>query len=114
MGIIVVNTIAADLNPQIIDEGSESDDFWEALNGKGDYDKELDKPGAPFLEPRLFHCKIYPSGKLNFEEIDEFQQEDLDEDDIMLIDGGDELYLWEGRKASEEERRRSIEMAQVR
>lgn len=114
MASIVIDSIAPGANAQIIEEGSEPNDFWKALGGKGDYDKELDKPGAPLLEPRLFHFKVFPSGKLQFEEIDDFEQEDLDEDDVMLCDGGDELYVWEGKGSSTEEKEKSLKMAQVR
>lgn len=114
MASVVINAIAPDhaLDAQIIDEKSEPADFWEALNGKSEYDTEVDQPGAPFLEPRLFHCKLLTSGKLRVEEIDDYDQEDLDEDDVMILDGGDELYIWEGKDSSEEERRKSLEVAQ--
>lgn len=116
MASVVINAIAPDhaLDAKIIDEKSEPADFWKALNGKSEYDTEVDQPGAPFLEPRLFHCKLLTSGKLRVEEIDDYDQDDLDEDDVMILDGGDELYIWEGKDSSEEERRKSLEVAQVR
>lgn len=114
MASVVINAIAPNIDAQIINENAEPDDFWNALNGKGDYDTELNPPGAPFLEPRLFHCKLLSNGKLRVEEIDDFNQDDLDEDDVMILDGGDEVYLWEGKDSEEEERRKSLGVAHVR
>lgn len=114
MASSVINVIAPNIHAQIIDEKSEPAEFWSALKGKGDYDTELEPPGAPFLEPRLFHCKLLSNGKLRVEQVDDYEQDDLDEDDVMILDAGDEVYLWEGKDSSEEERRRSLEVAQVR
>lgn len=114
MASVVINAIAPNIDAQIIDENSEPKQFWDALGGKGEYDRDVDQPGAPILEPRLFHCKLLSNGKLRVEEIDDYKQEDLDEDDVMILDGGDEVYMWEGKDSSEEERRQSLEVANVR
>lgn len=114
MASVAINAIAPNIHAQVIEEGHEPAAFWAALGGKGDYDREVDAPGAPILEPRLFHCKLLSNGKLRVEEIDDFDQEDLDEDDVMILDGGDELYLWMGKDSTEEERRQSMEVAHVR
>jgi len=39
--------------------------------------------------------------------------QDLDEDDIMVLDYGDEIYVWVGNKASQEERQLGMKMAEV-
>lgn len=109
----IVSRLAPNHEPQIIEEGSEPDDFWNAIGGKGDYDKELDKPGPPFLEARLFHCRILANGKFRVEEVHHYEQEDMDVDDIMVLDGGDEIYVWEGDGSTEEEKSKSLEMASV-
>lgn len=114
MAAVVVNTIASDAQVEVIDEGSEPDNFWELLKGKTDYDTELDPPGAPCLEPRLFHCKLLSSGKLRVEEIGDFEQADMDADDIMILDGGDEVYVWEGAGSTADEKEKSLEVANVR
>lgn len=114
LAAVVVHTISADGETQTIEEGEEPEAFWNAINGKTDYDKELDTPGAPFLEPRLFHCKLLTNGKLRVEEIHEFEQDDLDQDDIMILDGGDEVYVWEGQGSSAEEKEKSLQVANVR
>lgn len=114
MASVVINAIAPNIDAQIINENHETDEFWRALNGKTAYNTDTDNPGAPILEPRLFHCKLLSNGKLRVEEIDDFTQDDLDEDDVMILDGGDEIYLWEGKDSEEEERRKSLDVARVR
>lgn len=100
-------------SPTVIDEGSEPAEFWDALGGEGDYDKELEPLGAPFLDPRLFHCRILKNGRFRVEEIAQFEQDDLCVDDVMVLDGGDEIYVWEGDKCDEEEKTKSVDMAKV-
>ncbi|XP_019529713.3 gelsolin isoform X3 [Aedes albopictus] len=111
MAANIVAMISPDASPQIIDEGSEPAEFWAALGGEGDYDRELDPTGAPFLTPRLFHCRILFNKRLRVEEVPHFEQEDLNVDDVMVLDGGDEIYVWIGNGATEEERAKSIDMA---
>lgn len=113
MALSVASWMSADAEPNVIAEDAEPETFWEALGGKSDYDKEVDLPGAPVLEPRLFHCRILRNGKIRVEEVHDFDQTDLDVDDIMILDGGDEIYLWEGIGSTDEEKEKSIEMANV-
>ncbi|KAF2363520.1 Gelsolin-like domain [Trinorchestia longiramus] len=91
-------------------EGEEDDDFWSALGGKGDYQtmRDLD---TPLLSPRLFHCSVSPAGCLRVHEVSIFSQEDLNEDDVMVLDSGDEVYVWIGKGASDEEKEKSWQMA---
>lgn len=84
-----------------------------ALGGKGDYDLDLDKPGLPFLDTRLFHCKVMSNGKFVVKEILNFFQDDLDIDDVFILDGGDEIYVWQGKDCSLEEREKSMQLASV-
>lgn len=110
---IVRRIVPNDPDVQFIQENEEPDEFWTALGGVGEYDREVDGPGAPFLEPRLFHCRILANGKLRVQEIADFEQSDLDVDDNMVLDGGDEVYVWEGVGSTDEEKEKSIEMAKV-
>lgn len=109
----LVSIVSPDHEISVIEEGSEPEEFWTALGGEGAYDTELDPPGAPLLEQRLYHCRIRWEGKLRVEEIHNFEQEDLDEDDIMVLDGGDEVYVWEGVGSSDEEKEKAFDMARV-
>lgn len=110
----LVSVVSPDHESEVIAEGDEPSEFWSALGGEGEYDTELDPPGPPLLEPRLFHCRIRWNGKFKVEEINDFEQEDLDQDDIMVLDGGDEVYVWEGVGSSDEEKTKAFDMARVR
>ncbi|XP_055384531.1 gelsolin isoform X2 [Condylostylus longicornis] len=96
---------------EVIEEGAEPDDFWEPLNGEGVYDRTVGNPGAPLLEPRLFHCRISRNGRIMVEEVSDFEQADLDVDDVMIIDGGDELYSWVGEGTTLQENKAAFQMA---
>lgn len=113
----MAESVAAKVSPsnelEPIEEGTEPDAFWSALGGVGDYDKEIDRPGPPMLDARLFHCYIDRRHYLRVVEVNSFEQEDLDVDDIMVMDGGDEVYVWEGSGATEEEKEKSLRMAKV-
>lgn len=113
MATVVVDAIGAGINAQIIAEGAEPSAFWTALKGKTDYDTELNAPGAPILDPRLFHCKLLASGRIRTEQIENFDQTDLEEDDIMVLDAGDEIYVWEGRYSEPEEKRKALDVVHV-
>ncbi|KAH8292417.1 hypothetical protein KR054_009491, partial [Drosophila jambulina] len=100
-----------DAEVEQVEEGAEPDDFWEELNGEGQYDRSLVDHGRPLLEPRLFHCRLTPNGLVKVEEVAKYEQEDLDSDDVMLLDAGDEIYMWVGSGASEEENAKILDMA---
>lgn len=109
----VAKTLSPERGAIVVSEEDEPAEFWAALGGKGEYDTEIDPPGAPFLEPRLFHCTIRSNGKFKVEEIASFEQDDLDPDDIMVLDGGDEVYVWIGTGSTDEEKAKSFDMAKV-
>jgi len=92
-------------------EGEEEDAFWEALGGSGEYTKISDDP-RPGLAERLFHCHVSPAGVLRVVEVAGFTQQDLNTDDVMILDTGDEIYVWIGEGASDEEKTRSWQLAQ--
>ena len=96
---------------EIIEEGAEPGDFWEDLNGEGMYDRSLIAQRAPLLEPRLYHCRLVGNERIKVEEVTHFEQADLDVDDIMLVDGGDEIYMWVGSGASATENGKLLDMA---
>ncbi|KAL5274428.1 Gel family protein [Megaselia abdita] len=94
-----------DFESEHIEEGAEPDDFWEDLNGEGIYDRSIGAPRAPILEPRLFHFRMVGqhNNKIIFEEVPAFEQGDLDHEDVMMLDGGDEIYVWIGENTTPEE-----------
>uniref|UniRef100_A0A8D0HU07 Gelsolin n=1 Tax=Sphenodon punctatus TaxID=8508 RepID=A0A8D0HU07_SPHPU len=94
-------------------EGSEPDGFWEALGGKATYrtsprlkDKKMDAQ-----PPRLFACSN-KSGRFVIEEVPgELTQDDLATDDVMLLDTWDQVFVWIGKDAHEEEKSESLTSA---
>jgi len=96
-----------------ITEGSEPDDFWTSLGGKGSPSKLSNELQSPILEPRLFHCKLSEhTGKFRAYEIFNFEKDDMVEDDVMILDSGDEIYVWIGNDATENERKESLKLAE--
>ncbi|XP_011180963.1 gelsolin isoform X1 [Zeugodacus cucurbitae] len=95
---------------EVIEEGAEPDNFWELLHGEGIYDRSMSEATKPLLEPRLFHCRLNGE-QLQVEEIPQFEQADLDTNDVMLLDAGDEIYMWVGTGATAEENGRILELA---
>eukprot|EP00300_Choanocystis_sp_HF-7_P015692 c19141_g1_i3.p1 GENE.c19141_g1_i3~~c19141_g1_i3.p1 ORF type:complete len:804 (+),score=216.53 c19141_g1_i3:39-2450(+) len=93
-----------------IAEGQEPDEFWAALGGKTDYASSKGLVEAPEAA-RLFHCSN-AVGVFNVEEVPNFSQDDLDQNDIFLLDVGSEVYLWIGHGANETERTMATETAQ--
>ncbi|XP_075250157.1 advillin-like isoform X2 [Convolutriloba macropyga] len=94
---------------EVVMEGKETDQFWRLLGGKQPYSSskaQLD----PEHEPRLFQCSN-AVGYFRVEEIMAFQQEDLCEDDVMILDTWYDLFVWVGNRSNPEERRKAMETA---
>uniref|UniRef100_A0A8V0XJ42 Scinderin n=1 Tax=Gallus gallus TaxID=9031 RepID=A0A8V0XJ42_CHICK len=95
-----------------INEGQEPEEFWKALGGKKKYQtssqlltKAEDHP------PRLFGCSN-KTGRFIIEEVPgEFTQDDLAEDDVMLLDAWEQVFVWIGKEANETERQESVKSA---
>ncbi|XP_063159370.1 villin-like protein [Candoia aspera] len=96
---------------QTVLEGQEPAEFWVALGGKAPYasDKRFQEQ-VPHYQPRLFECSNQ-TGRFIMTEIVDFGQEDLDEDDVMLLDTWEEIFLWVGKTANNYERTESISAA---
>ncbi|XP_071551648.1 gelsolin, cytoplasmic isoform X2 [Panulirus ornatus] len=111
MGEKVAELVSPGRELKVMPEGEEDDDFWASLGGKGDYKtcRDLDKP---LLYPRLFHCTISPAGCLRVSEVSNFFQEDLNEDDVMVLDSGDEVYVWVGQGSDDQEKEKAFAMAE--
>ena len=98
---------------ETVPEGEEPAVFWEHIGGKKPYAK-FSAEDAPASDPRLFQlCDAAAGGRgIQAEEIFNFTQDDLDDDDVMLLDVASEVFLWIGKNANENEKRESLLLAQ--
>ncbi|XP_076157225.1 scinderin-like isoform X1 [Alosa pseudoharengus] len=97
-----------------ITEGHETGEFWSALGGKEKY-QTSDRLESQTLThpPRLFACSN-KSGKFVIEEVPgEWSQDDLAEDDVMLLDVWDQVFVWIGNDANELEKTESLKSAKA-
>jgi hypothetical protein len=97
--------------PVKVTEGSEPADLWDALGGKTEYasGKWLEEV-VPTVAPRLFQCSN-ASGRFTVEEIFDFAQDDLIEEDVMILDTYAQVFVWVGRGANEVEKREGLKTA---
>ncbi|XP_064646035.1 villin-1-like isoform X2 [Lineus longissimus] len=98
-------------SPAINLEGHETEDFWKALGGREAYsnDKRLqeEKPEHP---PVLYHCSN-AKGYFSVERIPDFIQDDLVPEDVMILDTWDQVFIWIGDGANDEEKQKSKEVS---
>lgn len=97
---------------ELVAEGQESVEFWNLLGGKGPYssEKRLQQLVSDH-QPRLFECSN-KTGKFIVTEVTQFIQDDLSEDDVMLLDTWDQIFLWVGNEANEVERKEAVVTSQ--
>jgi len=92
-----------------IHEGSEPEEFWEALGGKTEYAsaKELVEGQR---EPRLFQCSNV-TGSFKLTEVFNFAQDDLINDDVMILDLYSDIFVWIGKDSQKEEKDKALQTA---
>nr|CAD7257477.1 unnamed protein product [Timema shepardi] len=95
---------------QTLNEGEEPDNFfWVALGGRKSYDTDSD-----FMDyTRLFRCSNEKGYFTVSEKCSDFCQDDLADDDIMILDNGEQVFLWLGARCSEVEIKLAYKSAQV-
>uniref|UniRef100_A0A672P1L6 Gelsolin n=1 Tax=Sinocyclocheilus grahami TaxID=75366 RepID=A0A672P1L6_SINGR len=97
-----------------ISEGAEGGgyDFWSALGGKAEYcTSERLKNKIDTHPPRLFACSN-KTGQFLIEEVPgEMTQEDLAPDDVMILDTWDQVFVWIGNEANEDEKSEAVTSA---
>ncbi|XP_072771460.1 gelsolin a isoform X2 [Nerophis lumbriciformis] len=93
-------------------EGGEAGDFWDALGGKSEYRTSTrlkDKMDAH--PPRLFACSN-KTGNFIIEEVPgEMTQDDLATDDVMILDTWEQVFVWIGNEAQDEEKTEAMTSA---
>lgn len=92
-------------------EGEECEEFWQALGGRGDYPKTALTTGDLPREARLFSLSN-ASGRFRAEEVAPFDQSDLNDEDVFLLDTYTALFLWVGSQANATEKEQSVVFAQ--
>ncbi|KAK2523963.1 Vill [Columba livia] len=107
----MVADIVSRRDKHTISEGQEPAEFWEALGGKAPYasEKRFQEQVAHY-QPRLFECSNQ-TGRFIMTEVVGFCQEDLDEDDVMLLDTWEEIFLWIGKASNTYEKNEAIASA---
>lgn len=70
--------------------------------------------GAEYMEyTRLFRCSNEKGYFTVAEKCSDFCQDDLADDDIMILDNGEQIFLWLGARCSEVEIKLAYKSAQV-
>jgi len=93
-----------------VDEGSEPDDFWSSLGGRKPYASLCVGEPAP-KDPRFFMCSN-ATGTFKIEEVQDYEQEDLIDDDVVILDCYTSIFVWVGSQANETEKSKAVEYAQ--
>ncbi|XP_065668513.1 advillin isoform X2 [Hydra vulgaris] len=108
---IVADYAAPDGDLIIMREGKETNEFWDLLGGKEEYaSMSRLSEKKPTIPPRLFQCSN-ATGRFWVEEIFDFDQDDLCEDDVMLLDTYDEVFVWIGEGANFIEKKNALDGA---
>jgi len=104
-----VGAAAATVDP-CCNEGEEPDDFFDALGGKAEYfsSPALEDSEAPL---RLFECCDSTGNFVVEEVVGDFNQSDLNSDNVMILDAWTSVYVWIGKNASENEQKQAVKTA---
>jgi len=111
--------------PQVIvveetDKGADADEFWKVLGGKatiktaeqGGSDEEAENEGRSI---RTLYQLSDASGKMEFKHISDgnaIKKTQFVSDDVMVFDCGSEVFVWVGKGANAEERKKALGYAQ--
>ncbi|KAF5294711.1 hypothetical protein FQA39_LY00195 [Lamprigera yunnana] len=87
----------------VVQEGEETAEFWDALGGRTPYAKNFKTNLTVITESKLYHCHVNDNGHVKIEEIADPEQTDLDEEDVMIVDSTEEIFMWIGKKATKHE-----------
>ena len=109
--LTVAKILQSNIAATEVPEGSEPASFWEALGGQADYPhtKTLSEGSH---DPRLFHCSTAAyGGGFKVREVFDFSQDDLINDDVMILDTFDEVFVWIGHDSNDKEKQMAMKVA---
>ncbi|CAB3986258.1 scinderin isoform 2 [Paramuricea clavata] len=93
---------------ELVMEGQEPQAFWDALGGKKEYVSAPKEDNTMDVRPpRLFHCSN-DKGYFYAEEVFDFTQNDLEEDDVMILDTFKDVFLWLGKDCNAVEKKEGL------
>jgi len=108
-GKAIADRLVGDRSQLEFSEGEETKEFWSTLGGKTEYptSKVLEE-GA--REPRLYSMSNV-TGDFVVEEIFNFNQDDLTNDDVFMLDTFNEVWVWVGSDANTREKTMAFQAA---
>lgn len=93
-----------------VNEGSEPEAFWAALGGRGEYASL--RAGEPVPKDPRFFVGSNATGSFKLEEVFDYEQEDLVDDDVVILDCFTSIFVWVGSQSNETEKTKAFEYAQ--
>ncbi|PIO76951.1 gelsolin repeat protein [Teladorsagia circumcincta] len=76
------------------------------------FDEWVDSKETKSFKPRLFQVSD-ESGGIVVEEIANYTQESLDGDDVMILDALNNIYVWVGEGANQDEKKNAVYTAEA-
>jgi len=103
----------------VVEEGTEDEDFWKILGGKPDKIKTAEEGGSDEeaeknQTKKLFHLSD-ATGSMVFKEVGSgpsIKYSSLLTDDVFIYDVGAEVFVWIGKGASVDEKKKAMQYAQ--
>ena len=89
------------------DEGAKA--FWALLGGRGPIAPATPDNVSP--DPKRLFRLSDETGRMLFKEVKPAVKESLDTNDTFILDAGDHIFIWVGKKTSDEERKQALAYA---
>lgn len=94
---------------EAVAEGAEPEEFWAALGGRGEYAERAPGEPAP-RDARLFQASN-ATGAFSVDEVVNFEQEDLCDEDVFILDAFTAVFVWIGSQSNSEEKDQAMNVA---
>ncbi|XP_076104463.1 advillin-like isoform X2 [Mytilus galloprovincialis] len=95
---------------EVVLEGRENNRLQELLGANCKYPLEFPKPILERRQPNLVLC--HHTNSISFEDIVNFQKEDLTSEDIYFLDSFDQIFIWIGQNINEDVRQQLLHLPQ--